>query len=474
MEFYLSKKLPNLEPDKIKINKDHLLKEDKNKNFALSPNKISSYRNHNNDNKTEGNKLIKSIQNKHNYLLFKNALNDKSKEKFLKLKQVEHKALSLDKKEIINNIKKFQFHELKSNELNDIENNSKKENGNKELKTDNNIKLNNNFFRLFKNRKKNKIIKKGKESVFPTIINYNPIEIEKNVINRNKNSSNYNNLYTSQNEDISRFKRNAFYNSLNKNKSLVKEVKKLNIDKKSKINLKFYNNFNKNRESKEIIFPRNREKSNLISLTDEKISNKLIKGINIGNLKDNKISTYKDNINIKSSNKKLKLVSSIDKKILLNRDKVQKNNNLTRKFTPNYKIKIITRNNVNSKSKKSIKFNNIIKTSKEAIQNDNIDDSFRDELNIIISGVNNYGTEKKKNSHDKPKTIDNFKGKKIIDNFKQDNIDCTDDMDIDININIENINDESEEKSIPKENEEKINLMKQYKRPITSYAFSKT
>jgi len=474
MEFYLSKKLPNLDPDKIKINKEHLLKEDKNKDLALSPNKISSYRNHNCDNKTEGNKLIKSIQNKHNYLLFKNALNDKSKEKFLKLKKIEHKALSLDKKEIINNIKKFQFHELKSNELNDIENISKKENENKELKTENTIKLNNNFFRLFKNRKKNQIIKKDKESVFPTIINYNPIEIEKNVINRNKNSSNYNNLYTSQNEDISRFNRNAFYNSLNKNRSLVKEVKKLNIDKKSKINLKFYNNSNKNRESKEIIFARNREKTNLVSLTDEKISNKLIKGINNGNLKDNKILNYKDNINIKSSNKKLKLVSSIDKKILLSRDKVQKNNNLTRKFTPNYKIKIITRNNGNSKSKKSIKFNNIIKTSKEAIQNDNIDDSFRDELNIIISGVNNYSTEKKKNSHDKPKTIDNFKGKKIIDNFKQDNIDCTDDMDIDININIENINDESEEKSIPKENEEKINLMKQYKRPITSYAFSKT
>ena len=472
MEFYLSKKLPNLDPDKIKINKEHLLKEDKNKDLALSPNKISSYRNHNCDNKTEGNKLIKSIQNKHNYLLFKNALTDKSKEKFLKLKKIEHKALSLDKKEIINNIKKFQFHELKSNELTDIENNSKKENEIKELKKDN-IKLNNNFFRLFKNKKKSQIIKKDKESVFPTIINYNPIEIEKNVINRNKNSINYYNLYTSQNEDISHFNRNPFYNSLNKNKSLVKEINKFNNEKKSKINLKFYNNANKNKENKEIIFPRNREKSNLISLTDEKISNKLINGISIGNFKENKILTYKDNINNKSTNKKLKLVSSIDTKILLNKDKVQKSNNLQRKYTPNYKIKIITRNNGNNKSKKNIKFNNVIKNSKDTSnQDDNIDDSFRDELNIIISGVSNINTEKKKNSHNKPKTIDNFKGKKIIDNFKQDNIDYTDDINIDINI--ENINDESEEKSIPKENEEKINLMKQCKRPITSYAYSKT
>ena len=472
MDFYLSKKLPNLDPDKIKMNKEPLLKEDKNKNLALSPTKISSYRNHNYENKTEGNKVLKSIQKNNNYLLFKNALNDKNKEKLIKLKQIEHKAFSLDKKKIINNIKKFQFHELKSNELTDIENNSKKEKEIKELKKDN-IKLNNNFFRLFKNKKKSQIIKKDKESVFPNIINYNPIEIEKNAINRNKNSINYYNLYTSQNEDISHFNRNPFCNSLNKNKSLVKEANKFNNEKKSKINLKFYNNLNKNKENKEIIFPRNREKSNLISLTDEKISNKLINGISIGNFKENKILTYKDNINNKTTNKKLKLVSLIDTKILLSKDKIQKSNNLQRKYTPNYKIKIITRNNGNNKSKKNIKFNNVIKSSKDTSnQDDNIDDSFRDELNIIISGVSNYNTEKKKNSHDKPKTIDNFKGKKIIDNFKQDNIDYTDDINIDINI--ENINDESEEKSIPKENEEKINLMKQCKRPITSYAYSKT
>lgn len=475
MEFYLSKKLPNLEPDKIKINlninKESLLKEDKNKNLALSPIKISSYRNHNYENNTEGNKLLKSIQNKPNYLLFKNSLDEKSKEKLLKMKQIQHKAFSLDKKEIINNIKKFQFHELKSSELNEVENNTKNENENKELKK-NNINFNNNFFRLFKNKKKNKIIKKDKESVFPTIINYNPIEIEKNAINRNKNSINYYNLYTSQNEDASLFKRNGFYNSLNKNKSLVKEANKINYERKSKINLKFYNNSNKNKENKEIIFPRNREKSNLVSLTDEKISSKMINGINLGNLKEKKISTYKLNINNKTSNKNIKLASSIDKKTLMNKDKIEKSNNLQRKFTPNYQIKIIKRNNGNNQSKKSIKFNNIIKSSKDNIQDNNIDDSFRDELNIIISGVSNYNTEKKKNTHDKPKTIDNFKGKKNIDNFEQNNIDFTDDINIDINI--ENINDESEEKSIPKENEEKINLMKQYKRPITSYAYSKT
>ena len=471
MEFYLSKKLPNLELDKIKLKKESLLKEDKNKNLALSPKKISSYRNHKYENNTEGNKLIKSIQNIPNYLSFKNALSDKNKEKLIKMNQIGHKAFSLDKKEIINNIKKFQLHELKSSELNEVENNSKKENENKELKNDN-IKFNNNFFRLFKNKKKNQIIKQEKKSVFPTIINYNPFEIEKNMINRNKNSNNYYNLYTSQNEDKSYFKRNAFYNSLNKNKSLVKEANKINNEKKSKINLKYYNNFNNNKEKKEIIFPRNREKPNLISVTDEKISQKMINGINFGNLKEKKLSTYKDNINNKSSNKKLKLVSLMDKKTSLNKDKVEKNNNLQRKFTPNYQIKIITRNNGNNKSKKSIKFNNIIKNSKDSNLDNNIDDSFRDELNIIISGVNNYNTDKKKNSHEKPKTIDNFKGKKIIDNFKQDNIDYTDDIDIDINI--ENINDESEEKSIPKENEEKINLMKQCKRPITSYAYSKT
>ena len=471
MDFYLSKKLPNLDPDKLKLNKELLLKENRNKNFALSPPKISSYRNHNYENKTEGNVVLKSIHNKHNYLLFKNSLNEKNKEKLIRLKKADHKAFSLDKKEIINNIKKFKFHELKSNELNDIENNSKKEIEIKELKKDNN-KLNNNFFRLFKNKKKNQIIKNDKESVFPTIINYNPFEIEKNIINRNKKSINYYNLYTSQNEDISQFSRNQFYNSLNKNRSLVKEVNKFNNEIKPKINLKYYNNFNKNKENKEIIFPRYNEKSNLISITDGKTPNKLINGISIGNLKENKILTYKDNINNKSKNKKLKLVSSIDTKIKLSKDKVQKNNNMQRKYTPNYKIKIVTKNNGNNKSKKNIKFNNVIKSSKDTTnQDDNIDDSFRDELNIIISGVSNYNTEKKKNTCDKPKTIDNFKGKKIIDNFKQDNVDYTDDINIDINI--ENINDESEEKSIPKENEEQINLMKQCKRPITSYAYSK-
>ena len=471
MEFYLSKKLPNLEPDKIKKNKDSSLKEDKNKNLLLSPAKISSYRNYKYENNTEGNKLLKSIQNKPNYLLFKNSIYEKSRERILKLKQIQHKAFSLDKNEIINKIKKFQLHELKSSELNEVENNTKNENENKELKK-NNINFNNNFMRLFKNKNKNKIIKKDKESVFPTIINYNPIEIEKNVINRNKNSINYNNLYTSQNEDTPLFKRNGFYNSLNKNKSLVKEANKINYERKSKINLKFYNNSNKNKEKKEIIFPSNRVKSNLVSLTDEKISSKMINGINLGNLKEKIISSFKLNINNKTSNKNIKLASSIDKKTLMNKDKIEKNNNLKRKFTPNYQIKFIKRNNENNQRKKSIEFNNIIKSSRDTIQDNNIDDSFRDELNIIISGVNNYNTEKKNNSHDKPKTIDNFKGKRNIDNFQQDNIDFTDDINIDLNI--ENFNDESEEKSIPKENEEQINLMKQYKRPITSYAYSKT
>ena len=141
MDFYISKKLPNVDPDKLKLNKELLLKENRNKNLALSPPKISSYRNHNYENKTEGNVVLKSIHNKHNYLLFKNSLNEKNKEKLIRLKKADHKAFSLDKKEIINNIKKFKFHELKSNELNDIENNSKKEIEIKELKKDNN-KLN--------------------------------------------------------------------------------------------------------------------------------------------------------------------------------------------------------------------------------------------------------------------------------------------------------------------------------------------
>ena len=106
-----------------------------------------------------------------------------------------------------------------------------------------------------------------------------------------------------------------------------------------------------------------------------------------------------------------------------------------------------------------------------AEDDDIIGDSFRNELNIIISDVNNCKSEReKKLFNNKSKTIDNYKKKETINKFEKESFESDEE---DIKINIENYYDDSEEKNIPKEHEERINLIKKYTRPITSYGHAK-
>ena len=89
-----------------------------------------------------------------------------------------------------------------------------------------------------------------------------------------------------------------------------------------------------------------------------------------------------------------------------------------------------------------------------------IGDSFRDELNIIISDVNNC---KKDN------LANNFNDEYKINDFKKDDS-LESDEEIKLNLNY---NDDSIEKNIPKEQEEIINKLKQFNRPETSYGRQK-
>ena len=84
---------------------------------------------------------------------------------------------------------------------------------------------------------------------------------------------------------------------------------------------------------------------------------------------------------------------------------------------------------------------------------------FRDELNIIISDVNKCNKEKINSQM------------KIKEKYFNDNKEYDDDDD-EIKLNL-NYNDDTIEKNIPKEQEERINLIKKYNRPETSYAQQK-
>ena len=127
--------------------------------------------------------------------------------------------------------------------------------------------------------------------------------------------------------------------------------------------------------------------------------------------------------------------------------------NLNRKKTPNKFI-----NNSNNKNKiNNCQGNNKIKNKRIENVDDNVlGDSFRDELNILISGVNNCSKEKNK--------------KEI--QIKEKNQDYSIESDEEVKLNL-NCNDESIEKVIPKEHEERINLIKKFNRPETSYGRQK-
>ena len=131
--------------------------------------------------------------------------------------------------------------------------------------------------------------------------------------------------------------------------------------------------------------------------------------------------------------------------------------NSKRKNTPNIIINNIANtlqiHNHNKKNKITFGFDtNKIKNKKIEKVDDNIlGDSFREELNIIISDV--IGKKEKKIEE-------------IEVNKKKD--DSIDDGDDEIKLNL-NYNDDSIEKNIPKEHEERINLIKKFNRPETSY-----
>ena len=169
-------------------------------------------------------------------------------------------------------------------------------------------------------------------------------------------------------------------------------------------------------------------------------------------------------LNNKKNRVKIKLNTPITNNLYLNKEefntvKNKEKINLNRKNTPN-----IGANNKNSiqinnhKKKKKKKINtekdiNKIKNKKIEIVEDNIlGDSFREELNIIISDVNNCKKEKTK----------------INENYKEKSTESIDD----IHLNLP-YNDDSLEKNIPKEQEERINLIKKYNRPDTSYGRQK-
>lgn len=133
MESYLFKKLPILDKDKVKINKE-------------TSNKILSHIIIKEDLQKEKNILLKSIEAKNNNLSFKNSIKDKSKDKIMQIKQYEYNknikpAFSLDKKEL-NYKEKLVTLTISENQKNTL----------------NEVNQDTNFFRGFKIKKKRPII----------------------------------------------------------------------------------------------------------------------------------------------------------------------------------------------------------------------------------------------------------------------------------------------------------------------------
>ena len=152
MESYLFKKLPILELDKIKINKDSspnkiILNSERNKDIATTPSQNPSCISTSQEYQIESNKILKLINNKNNFILFKNAFKDNNKEKIMQMLPKKYvnikKAFSLEKKELLTSENIFQ------SKMNPIINITDKNNKFQNINNLNN-KINNNFFRLFK------------------------------------------------------------------------------------------------------------------------------------------------------------------------------------------------------------------------------------------------------------------------------------------------------------------------------------
>lgn len=434
MESYLFKKLPILDKDKIKINKE-------------ASNKMPSYITFKEDNQKEKNILLKSIEAKN-----KNSIKDKSKDKLLQMKQFEYNkninpTFSLDKKEIIYKEKlvTLTISENQKNTLNEVNQDT-------------------NFFRGFKiKKKKANNLYKNKEEIFPLISNYTPIETEPNVILRNKNIL--------KNGESTNFNTKLFNYS---NKSHEKNLSKGDSFNKLPKSIKYNSNNNYYNNNNDVIYSIN-SKSNLKSYSNDKSLNKNKNGRNNiieKYINDNKLATFEDkisSINTKKTKSKNKIKFDITKvnNLFSNKESAEIKDNFKRKNTPNYYIKFNNNKSKTIENKSNNKVNNkqLSKKKIETIEDD-ICDSFREELNIIITDVNNCNSNNERVTSLRNKKTENKKDeKKEQNNDENISVESIED----INICINNYDDESEEKNIPKEEIERINLIKKFNRPKTSY-----
>ncbi len=517
MKSYKSRKLPYIETEKNIISKNSpkkfLLNSEKIKDTTTTPSRIPSCVSTSQEYQIE-NKFVKSKSSQKNsklkddYIIFKNYFKDKNltiQENPKEQKNNVKKTLSADKMGKSNNLSKLKNN---NNTKSFIENNLyKKENVKNEMNeiiqdfVDNNLQnsKNCNFFRLFKMKRKNQ--NENKEDIFPPLYgNCQPLGTEQNIIERyNNNGNKYINILTKPNEEKVNNYRDTLINSINKNKNKLKENKifikidehfnKLKHDKSPKMIKKGFQDAIKNIKSSNL----NKNINNLINIS---ANSKNIKNNNNNNekvLNFKSLITDKDmdkdikfkeiqlgnninyNIRIPSSENKFKNINQKKNKnrikikintpysnhIYANKeefDYLKKKERTKRKNTPNIIINNNIANNlqINSHNKKNkITFGldtNKIKNKKIEKVDDNIlGDSFREELNIIISDVN--GKKEKKNEE-------------IEINKKKD--DSMEDDDEEIKLNL-NYNDDSIEKNIPKEHEERINMIKKFNRPETSY-----
>jgi len=441
MESYLFKKLPILDKDKAKISKD-------------ISNKVPSHNIFKEEHQPEKNILLKSIESKNNSnVSFKNSLKDKSKDKLMQMKQYEYNknikpAFSLDKKEL-NYKEKLVTLRISENQKNTI----------------NEANQDTNFFRGFKiKKKKANNLYKNKNEIFPLISNYTPIDTEPNVILRNKNVLK-NGDSTNFNAKVFNFSNKSHEKNLSKGDSFNKLPKSIKYNS----NNNYYNNNNN-----DVVYPIN-SKSNLKSYSNEKSLNKNRNGRNNiieKYINDNKLSTFEDkisSINPKKTKSKNKIKFDITKvnNLFSNKESLEIKDNFKRKNTPNYYIKFNNNKSKTIENKSNNKMNNI-KMSKKKIETieDDICDSFREELNILITDVNNCNSNNERVTSLRNKKTENQNDEKK-DHKNDENI--TIESIEDINICINNYDDESEEKNIPKEEIERINLIKKFNRPKTSY-----
>ena len=502
MKSYKTRQLPNIEAEKDILNKESskklLLYSEKIKDITITPNSIPSGISTSQEYQINNTKLPKSKssqkqnKSKNNYIIFKNYFsnkNDFGMEKNPKdLKNKVKKILSVDK------IGKNNLYgnNIRKDNKNFIENNlEKKEIAKNEMNEmikdfiDNNLQNNKNcnFFRLFKMKRKNQNIG-NKADIFPPLYgNSPPLETEQNDIYKNKKEDKYINLLTKQNaENNTIHYRDALINSVNKKKlkenrifiKIDEHFNKLSNDKSpKKLNYLFeIKNLKTNHNNENYLINKSANtkifKNINNNINNDKLMQPIYKSLAYEKYKEkkeySKTPNYTEKINYlnqKKNRAKIKLNTPNNNNIFVNKDEfniLKGKVNLKRKKTPNIFINnntIQTKSNTKSNKINFCLDNNKIKNKRIEKVDDNIlGDSFRDELNIIISDVNNSN-----------------KGKKDI-NLSENKKDYSIESEEEVKLNL-NYNDESIEKAIPKEHEERINLIKKFNRPETSYGRQK-